>query len=410
MQAARRIWLDGANHLQRITRFPCDGGRVHLGYQIPRPDIAIIPDRKAEKILNEKDLCAIATMLMAYQQLGEHALRIERERLSVFCAAGNTQLSDLAPYFSPVKECVDPIAGMFDSRVFGKRLLDLVNPMVVMRTLLNNALCFGSKFIDARGPNSNYFDFENSGIRALYEAYHALLEGRTDCAIVSGVAPVLEPFALNELAEDGYCLSGEACAKPYDSSSEGFNPAEGAVSFALQRYDDAVKQGDSILAVIDSVVLGSDAGFPVFNLDNATSSLLDCWREAADRAELAVEQIGVCIGSGNGHARVDLPELRALQKFQGAHPRGLPMTAIKSGLGETFESSNLMAVAAAIDMFALDQVFPNWRLSQPHDAYSKLRLPRSSEPLNQPTALISSRGLFGSNGAMVVRSPKTMQL
>src|SRR5690606_5604592 len=145
------------------------------------------------KTLSSKDLTGLVTILDAAQAAGV-AGAINPDRVGLFVGAGSNQLGDLTPYFLLVKNCVNHSQSDFDSSAFGAQLLDTVNPMVVMQSLLNTSLCFGARSVDARGANGNYMDFEVSGLRAIGEGYRCLVEGRADCVIAGGVAPTLEPF------------------------------------------------------------------------------------------------------------------------------------------------------------------------------------------------------------------------
>jgi 3-oxoacyl-[acyl-carrier-protein] synthase II len=410
LNASRKLWREGANFLKTIQRFPSEGGRVSAGFPMSSFSMERIPDRKAAKILNDKDLSAIVTMMDAVVDSGIDRSQINPDRLSLYCAAGNTQLSDLSPYFSPVKECVDQLAGMFDSRIFGQRLLDLVNPMVVMRTLLNNSLCFGSRFLDARGSNSNYFDFEASGVRAMYEAIHALKEGRTDFSVVTSVSPLLEPFFLNELAEDGVCADSHSISKsrPYDPNSSGIVPGESAVSLTLERLSDAVNRSAKVIAVIDGIAIGSEARFPWQSKGEATT-LRQCLTELIHDLPISSREVGLVVGSGSGHSWSDMAEVEAIAAACDAFTQATFLTSVKGITGECFESSFMLSTVAAIDMLDANQIFPMWGRDPDAESFKKLKFPIQVSNLDCSNALISGFSRYGMVGGMHITKPSDLK-
>src|SRR5690606_38314280 len=123
---------------------------------------------------------------------------------------------------------------------FGKELMEIVNPLVVLQTLMNNGLCYGTMELDARGVNANYMDFQVAGLRAVGEAYRSIVTDRADIVVAGGVSGPVEPFQLAEGVRSGYLaktaeVDGDVSGvvRPYDESRQGAILSEGSAYVML---------------------------------------------------------------------------------------------------------------------------------------------------------------------------------
>ncbi len=70
-----------------------------------------------------------------------------------------------------------------DLQRFATEGVPLIHPLWLVKGLSNNVLGFASAEHDFQGANANYCQDSASGVVALWEAAHAILEGRADLAI-----------------------------------------------------------------------------------------------------------------------------------------------------------------------------------------------------------------------------------
>ena len=101
------------------------------------------------------------------------------------------------------------------------------------------------------GPSFTLAAEENSGIRALEIAVRALQRGELDHALVGAV----------DLAGDVRAVLATDAHRPYSAS--GSLVGEGAAAFVLKRLEDAVRDGDTIHAVIKGIGVATEADAPV---------------------------------------------------------------------------------------------------------------------------------------------------
>lgn len=107
-----------------------------------------------------------------------------------------------------------------------------------------------AKYLDTRGPVISIDTSCSSSLVAINVARQSLNDNECDIAIVGGVKILTftNASALNSVV---HSKKGEC--KPFDEEADGMINGEGAIFFVLKRYEQAVKDGDAILAEIKGI-------------------------------------------------------------------------------------------------------------------------------------------------------------
>lgn len=92
---------------------------------------------------------------------------------------------------------------------------------------------------------------------ALHVACRALQVGEADSAIVGGTSLILGPSTTSAFFNEGV-LSPDASCKTFDAKADGFARAEGIAGVYIKRLDSALRDGNSIRAVIRATGSNSD--------------------------------------------------------------------------------------------------------------------------------------------------------
>ncbi|HNX77856.1 MAG TPA: beta-ketoacyl synthase N-terminal-like domain-containing protein [Candidatus Rifleibacterium sp.] len=225
------------------------------------------------------------------------------------------------------------------------------------------------------GPSHTFSSGENSGLSALEAAMRALQRYETDTAIVGAVdfagdlrhllnADTHRPFARN-----GVTI-------PFDKTSDGPFPGEGAVALVLKRKEDAISDGDQILAVIKGI---GKAGTTALNDDNARSAAGNrAMHQAWNEAGLPVEKLGLLETNGSGSPREDQLEARAMRQFMPerstddrdafqANDQLCALSSTKMVIGHTGAAAGLFSLAKTV-ICLHQQILPAFKtLKKPVD-------------------------------------------
>ncbi|QIJ65457.1 type I polyketide synthase [Streptomyces sp. JB150] len=269
--------------------------------------------------------------------------------------------------------------------------------------------------LDLRGPSVTVDTACSSSLVALHLARTALLAGECDTALVGGVNLLLSPGVTLNFAESGALSPGGRC-KPFSAAADGYVRAEGCVVTVLRGLDDAVRDGDRVLAVLRATGTNQDGRSNGLMAPNpaAQEALI---REVWHASGLDPADAGYIEAHGTGTPLGDPIEATALGAALGRHrPTGspLPIGSVKSNLGHLEGAAGLAGLAkCALALHhellpaTLHHAAPNPRIPFTELGLSVVDRPVAWHRGTRPrTAGVSSFGFGGTNAhAVLVEAP-----
>ncbi|KAJ5343642.1 uncharacterized protein N7506_003466 [Penicillium brevicompactum] len=273
-------------------------------------------------------------------------------------------------------------------------------------TILANRV---SWFFDFKG-NSVVVDTAcSSSLVALHMACQNLRLNECDTAIASGVNLICDPRICQDLTKLG-ALSPDGLSYSFDSRANGYSRGEGLGSIVIKRLSDAVRDGDTVRAVIHA----SGA-----NHDGRTRGIFAPSSEAQEKlvrdtyrcADLGYKYTSYVEAHGTGTAVGDPTEVRALVSAFKGRPADHPLYigAVKSVLGHTEGAAGILGVIKTILILESGVIPPNVNLEQLNPAINSTEwnviFPTSATtwPTKGPRfASVNSFGFGGSNGHIVL--------
>lgn len=114
-----------------------------------------------------------------------------------------------------------------------------------------------SHFLDIHGPSATIMTACSSSHVATHLACQSLQTGEAEMAIAGGVGMILSPESTMHLNNLGF-LNPEGHSKSFDDQACGYGRGEGCGVLVLKRLDEAIRDGDSIRAVIRASGVNSD--------------------------------------------------------------------------------------------------------------------------------------------------------
>ncbi|MFD9129152.1 beta-ketoacyl synthase N-terminal-like domain-containing protein [Kitasatospora sp. NPDC059571] len=252
-----------------------------------------------------------------------------------------------------------------------------------------------------KGPCGVVASDEAGGLDALAHAARTIARG-TDTVVAGGAEAPLAPYSM--VCQLGYpelSLAEDPARAylPFTREASGFVPAEGGAMFVLEDERAARRRG----ARIRAEVAGHAATFTgASRWAESRHGLAQAIRRALEQAHCAPDEVDVVFADALGVPEADLAEAQALADALGAHAARVPVTAPKAGTGRAYCGAPLLDTAAAV--LAMEQGFvpPTPNVADPaHDLDLVCGFGRTAE---LRTALVLSRGLMGSNAALVLRA------
>ncbi|MEY9484725.1 minimal PKS chain-length factor (CLF/KS beta) [Streptomyces calvus] len=251
-----------------------------------------------------------------------------------------------------------------------------------------------------KGPCGVVASDEAGGLDSLAHAARAVARG-TDVMLVGAAEAPLAPYSM--VCQLGYpelstVDDPDRAYRPFTEKACGFVPAEGGALLVVE--DEARARGRGV--PVRAVVAGHSATFTgASRWAESREGLARAIRGALDEAGCAPEEVDVVFADAMGVPEADRAEALAIADALGAHGTRVPVTAPKTGIGRAHCAAPVLDTVAAVLAMEHDQVPPTPNVS---DICHDLDLVTSrARPAELRTALVLSRGLMGSNAALVVR-------
>jgi acyl transferase domain-containing protein/acyl carrier protein/2-polyprenyl-3-methyl-5-hydroxy-6-metoxy-1,4-benzoquinol methylase len=112
-------------------------------------------------------------------------------------------------------------------------------------------------FLGTRGPAITIDTACSSSLVAMHQAARSLRAGECELAMASGVNLILSPRSSIAFSK-ARMLSPHGRCRTFDAAADGYVRSEGCGVVVLKRWDDAVRDGDAILAVIRGSAVNQD--------------------------------------------------------------------------------------------------------------------------------------------------------
>ncbi|MFF0834599.1 MULTISPECIES: ketosynthase chain-length factor [unclassified Streptomyces] len=251
-----------------------------------------------------------------------------------------------------------------------------------------------------KGPCSVVASDEAGGLDALAHAARAVRRG-TDVIVAGSTEAPLAPYSV--VCQLGYEeLSTESdpsrAYRPFTDAARGFVPAEGGAMLVIEAEASARERGADVRAF----VAGHAATFTgASRWERSREGLAQAVRQALDEAGCAPEEVDVVFADALGVPEADRAEALALADALGAHGTRVPVTAPKTGTGRGYCAAPVLDTAAAVLAMEHGLIPPTPNVADVcHDLDLVTGRARAAE---LRTALVLSRGLMGSNSALVLR-------
>ncbi|KAK2008695.1 ketoacyl-synt-domain-containing protein [Colletotrichum eremochloae] len=261
-----------------------------------------------------------------------------------------------------------------------------------------------SWFYNLSGPCMTVNTACSSSLVALHLACQSLRTGECESALVGGVNLMINPDLSCHLSGQKFLASDGRC-KTFDSAADGYGRGEGCTALVLKRASDAIRDGDSIRAIIRATSLNHDGKTKSITLpsQSAQASLI---RSTYKLAGLNLGEASYFETHGTGTKAGDPTELGAIYETMGIlreEEDPLAIGGVKPNIGHGEAVAGLSSVIKCVLMLEKDTIPPTIAFNElnPKIPFRKWRLevPRTSRPWpsSKTTRVLSVNG-FGAGG------------
>ncbi|MEX2316460.1 MAG: beta-ketoacyl-[acyl-carrier-protein] synthase family protein [Pirellulales bacterium] len=362
--------------------------------------------RKSIKVMCREIQLGVASASLVLENAGIDLEKIDHSRIGVEFGA-NLMLSPPDVLKDACWICCDESSTgrQFQYERWGTTGLPSMEPLWLLRYLPNMPACHIGIAADARGPNNSITLAEASGNLVIGEASRIIARGSADVMIAgttgTRVHPVkaLQAALWDELAEsDG---PPETWCRPFDLHRTGQVLGEGACSFLLEEESHARGRGARILGFVlgsgSSCVIRGD-GTP-----DRPKALVNAMRAALNDAGISAKDVGHINAHGLASPLADREEYLAIKEVFGPLAEKVPVTALKSYLGNSGSGCGTLELAGSL--LALGQgIVPPTLNYQTVDPECPLNVVHGGPlPVSNKTVLKISVTSIGQASAVVAR-------
>lgn len=293
-----------------------------------------------------------------------------------------------------------------------------INPFTIDHLANRDFLCTLIAYhLNLKGPAVFVHTACSSSLVAVHQAVRAVLTGDCEMAIAGGIGVSLlntGGYTYQEnliFSPDGHC-------RAFDAQAGGTVVGEGGGAVVLKRYQDAVRDGDTIHAIIKGSAINNDgkdkAGFTAPGVNGHRQVIKDALR----LAKVAPETVSYIEAHGTGTKLGDPVEFKALSSVYGN--AGLKATAIgsvKTNIGHLDAAAGIASLIKVILMLKHRQIpeslhfkTPNAAIGYQHSSlYVNTALSEWESGYAKLRAGVSSLGIGGTNCHIIVEEPFPME-
>jgi acyl transferase domain-containing protein len=260
--------------------------------------------------------------------------------------------------------------------------------------------------LDLRGPAVCVQTACSSSLVAVHQAAQALLAGECDVAL-AGAAHVRVPVRSGYRYEQGGIMSRDGRCRPFAADASGTVGGDGVAAVVLRRLSDAVRDRDTIYAVIKGSAINNDGRAKVGYTAPSVDGQVAVIRMAQRAAGVDPATVGYVETHGTGTALGDQIEFRALTTvFPRTGSRALG--AVKSVVGHLDVAAGITGLIKACLAVHHGVLPPSPYLTEPHPDLGMatsgfVAHPRPAPWADAPRrAGVSSFGIGGTNAHVVL--------
>ncbi|MEV6378495.1 beta-ketoacyl synthase N-terminal-like domain-containing protein [Streptomyces sp. NPDC051773] len=377
---------EGISVLDRVTREGCEHLPLKVAGEVRNFDP---PSAVEERYLVQTDRFTHFAMAAADQALDD--ARLDRPE------------TDAAPYSVGVVTAAGSGGGEFGQRELqqlwskGSRFVGPYQSIAWFYAASTGQISIRRGF---KGPCGVIASDEAGGLDAVAHAARAVRRG-TDVMVTGATEAPLAPYSV--VCQLGYpelstVADPDRAYRPFTAAACGFVPAEGGAMLVVEAEDTARERG----AAVRAHLAGHAATFTgASRWAESRAGLAEAIRGALEEAGCAPEEIDVVFADALGTPEADRAEALAITDALGAHGTRVPVTAPKTAVGRGNGAAAVLDVAAAVLAMEHGVIPPTPNVFDVcHDLDLVTVRARAAEPR---TALVLSRGLMGSNSALVLR-------
>ncbi|NUO48139.1 MAG: amino acid adenylation domain-containing protein, partial [Polyangiaceae bacterium] len=268
--------------------------------------------------------------------------------------------------------------------------------------------------LDLRGPALSIHTACSTSLVAIAQAFFALRAGQCDVALAGGAAITCPPQQ-GYTYQDGGMLSPDGHTRPFDVDARGTVFSDGGAFVVLKRLSDAVRDGDTIHAVIRGAATNNDGSNKMSFTAPSASGQADVIVRALAEADIDPSAIGYVEAHGTATPLGDPIEVEGLKRafeLAGGGPARCGIGSVKSNFGHLVAAAGAtglikaaLAVKSGVIPATLHFKSANPKLGLEGSPFFVVDKATRFDDGSTRRAGVSSFGVGGTNAHVIIEEP-----
>lgn len=266
--------------------------------------------------------------------------------------------------------------------------------------------------LDLKGPSLTVQTACSTSLTAVVMACQSLQSYQCDMAL-AGASSVHLDSQFGYLSQEGFAASKDGHCRPFDANASGTVGGDGVAIVVLKRMQEAITDGDTILAVIKGTAINNDGAGKIGFAAPSAQGQARAIAAALTLAGVSPETIGYVEAHGTGTTLGDPIEVEALSdvfRHYTKKQRFCALGSLKANIGHLNTVAGVAGLIKTVLCLRHGQLVPSINFTTPNP---RLRLERSPFYVNTTLqdwlavdgmrrAAVSAFGIGGTNAHIVL--------
>ena len=242
----------------------------------------------------------------------------------------------------------------------------------------------------------------SSGLLSIIYGVESILRGEVEMVLAGGGDAPITPFVIASFSSAGLLSTSyndvpSSASRPFDARRDGAVLAEGAGMLLLESAENARLRGAKVYGKVAGG--GISNAFSPFSLKK---SFYFSMSQALQNAHLSPEMIDYISSNGSARREVDRAEVKAIKKLFGRYAYNIPVSSIKSMIGNPLAAAGPLQVISAIQAIQEKCVPPTINYEYPEPQCDLDFVANEARTARVHAALVNIKGMGGNNSSLLI--------
>ncbi len=249
-----------------------------------------------------------------------------------------------------------------------------------------------------------------SGLDVVQWAFSQICERQAHMMVVGSSEAMLTPFAVSMVAANGiltqYQGLPQAASRPFERDRDGIVLSEGCGAMILESLDHAQERNAPIYAELLGCA-GERGGVNLVAADLDGVDIAQVMETALYQAGIPKTQIDYINAHGNGLRDYDTAECNAIKKVFGQYAYSIPISSIKSMIGQPFSAGGSLQMVASCLTLKNNMLTPTINYEHSDPICDLDFVPNRARRARVHHLLVHAHGIGGSDAVVVLGKART---